>query len=254
MTRQVFFLPSGIADKVDEEIVLPADLSHQIVRVLKLEKGDLIELKDESGRTWRAQITHVSKKGVRVTLLDEVFHAAESPLEVTLFMAIARSDRVDLAIRQATELGVKEIVLFPSARSPYRLEKLKVQDRVSRWSKIAQEAVCQCRRVKVPNIWYGNGLDEILDYAENGEDYNILKLVASEMDELPGVGAFFQSGIKPSSVAVAIGPEGGWAEEELSAFKSRKWVPISLGPRILRYETAMVAIVVLCQFLWGDMR
>jgi 16S rRNA (uracil1498-N3)-methyltransferase len=252
MTRQVFFLPSIIADK-NKEIVLPPEVSHQILRVLRLGRGDVIELRDESGRSWKAEIVRVSKKLVQVALLEEVFYATESPLGVKLFLALARSDRVDLAVRQATELGVKEIILFPSARSPYRLEQPKIQDRTLRWDKIAREAVCQCRRVEVPRIFYKKDLEEVMTFVES-ESGDILRIVASEMNGSHGMGIFLSADVKPDTVAIAVGPEGGWTEEEIAMFESRKWIPVSLGPRILRYETAVVVMLSLCQFLWGDMK
>jgi 16S rRNA (uracil1498-N3)-methyltransferase len=69
-----------------------------------------------------------------------------------------------------------------------------------------------------------------------------------------GMGIFLNANVKPDTVAIAVGPEGGWTEEEIAMFESRKWIPVSLGPRILRYETAVVVMLSLCQFLWGDMR
>jgi 16S rRNA (uracil1498-N3)-methyltransferase len=190
--------------------------------------------------------------------MEEVSPHSESPLELILLLAIARSDRVDLAVRQATELVVKKIVLFFSARTPYRIEKSRIWDKVSRWDRIAREAVCQCKRVVPPTIDCLGTIGEALEFV----NMNILlptrglRIVATENynGRVYDLGYFAEKVKRPSYVAVAVGPEGGWTMEEVNLFGHFEWNSLSLGPRILRYETAVVAVLSLCQFLWGDMR
>ncbi|MGC8719333.1 MAG: RsmE family RNA methyltransferase [Thermodesulforhabdaceae bacterium] len=257
MTRRIFFLPRRLVEG-KPEVILPEDISHQIVRVLRLSKGDTIELRDEDGRSWKAEIVELAKKGVRVSLTEEVFSETESPLDLILLLALARSDRVDLAIRQATELGVKKIFLFSSARSPYRIEKFRISDKVSRWGKIVKEAVCQCRRRVPPEIDYIGTTKETLEFVDMkvSSSEKHLKIVASEYldDHTCDFGRLAEKVKAPETVLVAIGPEGGWTMEELDFFRHSGWHPVSCGPRILRYETAVVTALSLCQFLWGDMR
>lgn len=255
MTRQSFFL-HGRFIRDETEIELPQDVSHHIARVLRLWRDDIVEIRDESGRSWKARISKIAGKRVWVSLIEEVFLGNEPPIDIWLFLALARSDRVDLAIRQATELGVQEIVLFPSARSQYNIDASKISDKISRWTKIAKEALCQCRRQYFPRIFYFPTLHEALSFAEKeaGFQGEFLKIVAAEgcLNKLPKY--ISKDTLKLfEKIAVAIGPEGGWSSEERLAFESKGWVPISLGPRILRYETAVVVALSLCQFLWGDL-
>lgn len=255
MTRQSFFLHGYIVgDEI--EIELPQDVSHHIVRVLRLRRDDVIEVRDESGRSWKARISETTGKRVRVLLIEEVFLGNEPPVDLWLFLALARSDRVDLAIRQATELGVQKIALFPSARSQYRIHDSKILDKISRWTKIAKEAICQCRRQHFPEIFYFPSFLEALSFAEKkmgfGED--ILKIVATESCQNRLTRHISINRPKRfEKIAISIGPEGGWSEEEKLSFESKGWIPVSLGPRILRYETAVVVALSLCQFLWGDL-
>lgn len=253
MTRRVFFLHHREVGK-ETEVVLSREVSHHITRVLRLREGDHIELRDESGQSWKARISKIEKKGVRVSLIEKVFLNAEPPVSILLFLALARPDRVDLAVRQATELGARKIVLFSSSRSPYRIEKSRISDRVLRWEKIAREAVCQCGRRFPPEICYIHDFRDILmlldEEVKNGPES--LKIVAAE-DAHENLYSVIENEKKPEKVAIAIGPEGGWTTSEISAFESSKWRLVSFGPRILRYETAVVVALALCQFLWGDM-
>ncbi|MCX7823155.1 MAG: 16S rRNA (uracil(1498)-N(3))-methyltransferase [Syntrophobacterales bacterium] len=252
MTRQIFFLRNRIVEN-ESEIILPEDISHHILRVLRLKRGDIIELRDESGRGWKAKISEILKKRVQALLIEEVFFNAESPLDIILFAALARSDLMDLVVRQATELGVKEVVIFPSKRSSYRLEGSKILEKVSRWEKIAREAVCQCRRRIPPKVHYIQTLREALAFLEERlASEEGIKIVATENSNnlLHGVKSKVDNVRK---VVVAVGSEGGWPQEELSVFRDYGWYLIWLGPRILKYETAVVALLSLCQFIWGDM-
>ncbi len=245
MSRKTFYVPD-ISCNADRLLELPDDVSHHIARVLRFSKGDLIELLDGQGKCFKAAIAEIRKR-VAVEILSEVLRDTESKLDITCILALAKSDKIDLAIRQATELGVKRIVIFPAKRSNYRLKEENIDRRISRWKKIAIEAMCQCGRIKYPDIAYVKDIN--LLPLDGG-----LRIVACEKN-----GRKLSSMISNHSVGtikyvtIAIGPEGGWSDEEVHKFVEYAFTPITLGPRILRYETAVVTLISLCQYLWGDM-
>ncbi len=251
MTRRSFFIDVK-SDLFNLE--LPLDISHHVAKVLRLKKGDTIELTFQDGSRWKAEIKKIVNKKVKVSLLERLDSVGESFINITLLTGLPKGDKLDLAIRQATELGVKGIIVFPSARSQYRLSSDKVQSKLSRWRKISKEAVCQCGRTDVPHLIYLNSLEEAFEALRNDSDS--LAVVASEVFS-PEVRDFWDIYLeKPcvTNIIVAVGPEGGWSSEELDTFKGNGWTLVSLGSRILRYETAVVTMISLCQFLWGDMK
>ncbi len=244
MSRKVFCVP-GISCSVGELVELPNDVSHHVARVLRFSRGDSIEILDGRGKGFQATIVRVQKRVV-VEILSEIHRDTESPLNITCILALAKSDKVDLAIRQATEVGVKKIVIFPAKRSNYKIKEEDMDRKISRWKKIAIEAMCQCGRVKYPDIAYVQGMSLLpLD--------GTLKIVACERNGTKLSSIISSSFSKTfERVTVAIGPEGGWSNEEVNRFMEYGFTPVTLGPRILRYETAVVTLVSLCQYLWGD--
>ncbi len=246
MSRRTFYAKD--ISKVGTNVRLSEEVSHHISRVLRLKKGDLIELLNGNGNCFQAKITGFHRGFVDVKVTAQVFKNTESPLDIICALALAKSDKLDLAIRQATELGVKKIVLFPSLRSNYRLKEEDIDRKLKRWSKIVTEAMCQSGRTFHPEIIYHKDKNFL---NINGD----IKIVAYEKGrngllEL----ASFQHKKNIKKTILAIGPEGGWDSKEISEFLEYGFTAVRLGPRTMRYETAVVSLITLCQFLWGDMR
>jgi len=169
---------------------------------------------------------------------------------------MARSDTMDLLIRQATELGVFRLAVFRAMRSQYALSGGQAEKKKQRWSRIAGEAICLSRRARSPEIDIFEDLDSFLTSfgVEDWAAQDSLKLFALERKAGNGIRDLRRgSGTDIHRILAVLGPEGGWDSVETAALIGAGFRPVSLGPRTLRLETAAVAFVCSIQLLWGDM-
>ncbi len=183
-------------------------------------------------RVWSATVTMVSETRVEFRLDDEL--DAEPALPLTLLLAVFKFDRLEWAIEKATELGVARIVPVIARRTEKHLAQA-ASARVERWRRIAHEATKQSRRLDVPVVSEAQPLKAAL--AGYTAESTRLLLAESERTVMLGDALRVVSG----EMTLAIGPEGGWTGEEEALFATHGWQPVSLGPRILRAETAAIA-------------
>lgn len=230
-----FYLPQTLTPGETRE--LDAEESVHAARVLRLRSGETVAVFDGHGVEFEAELVEVSARRTTVRLLRESQPAPEASVEITLAFALAKRNATDLIIQKAVELGVARLRPFVSQRCVARDDKPK-PDRLDRWKRTIRDATKQCGRAK---------LCEIESPVEWGE------LVAGESDETRVVcweesrdGAAL-SGVlreaKTEGVTIAIGPEGGLTSEEIDQARERNWQVASLGPRVLRAETAAIAAV-----------
>ncbi len=226
-----------IADTWDEAIAsLTGEQASHLIRVLRAQAG--MEFDIVAGdRVWHGVIAGISGDSVRFNLIAEV--KAEPALPLTMLLSIFKFDRMEWAIEKATELGVERILPIVARRSEKHLAQ-SAQNRVERWRRIAREAAQQSRRSDVPVV------EDVaqLKVAARREG-NAVRLLLAEQERTRTlrkalVEALVDSGDQLPVVRVAVGPEGGWAAEEEALFDSEGWKPVSLGPRILRAETAAI--------------
>lgn len=238
-----------------EQALLTGREAHHALDVLRLRPGDCIELHDGHGaKGWSGIIEEVRNGTILVRITGRADVAAESPLMLTLALAHARSDKMETVLRQATELGVVRIVAFRAQRSQYGLSELHIPKKRERWTKIMRDALCQSERSRLPELVFLSDTVECIrkacDWKAHQED--TLNIVGSEREDERELLSLREAFPISTHVLVAIGPEGGWAREELDRFSGAGFFPVHLGPRILRYETAAVAFLTAAQLLWGD--
>ncbi len=255
MTRRRFFVPEVAAGPRDFD--LPPALSRQLESVLRAKSGESIELLDGRGSAWECLITGVRRGRVSVSLIRELDRPALEPrLAVTLAVGICRADTMDLIARQATETGVLRLAVFRALRSQYGLSGTQTAKKEERWSKISNEAICQCGRTRSLEFRFFEDLGQFLTSLEREESVmeRTLKIFALESEPCGGLMSL-RSGTGPDidRVLAVLGPEGGWDKAESSALIGAAFRPVSIGPRTLRVETAAVALVSSIQLLWGDM-
>jgi 16S rRNA (uracil1498-N3)-methyltransferase len=227
MARRRFFV-----DRVrNGRAELAGDDAHHLTRVLRVEAGQKFEISDNS-RVWLAEIETARKDLVTFAVLDEIEPAPELAA-ITLYLALIKFERLEWAIEKATELGVSKIIPVESNRSEQGLFHGALK-RVERWRRIAREASEQSRRLRVPEIADPAKLDAAVPDASK---YRML------LDEAPGAPPFMKAVHISSgdSVSLLVGPEGGWIDEERRRLHDAGWVAVSLGPMILRAETAVCA-------------
>lgn len=248
MTRRRFFCeileqPAGV-------LLLDPEESHHLWRVLRHREGDLVELCDGRGRTAQAKIQGYRQGRVEVEIAGLRF---EDPDKVSTVLMVpwARSDRMDLVVRQAVELGAAALWFFEAERSQYGLKGSRKEKRLRRYEKIAREALCQSGRAWLPLLRAEDSTEEVLNRLghEPPRDEEI-RILASETEPRETLFALRQQHPRVLRVLAAVGPEGGWTERERRAFDARGFLPASLGPHVLRFETACAAILAAVEVLW----
>ena len=228
------------------DLTLPAAGAYHVARVLRLREGAPLSVFDGSGLEYRAEITRVDGDEVVVRLGEQAAGTAESPLRITLLQGVSRSERMDWTLQKATELGVAAIAPVLTARSVVRLDEKQAQKKQGHWRGIVIAACEQCGRSKIPHVAAPVTLREHLTNARKEG----LRLVLSP--SAPGSLAGLTS--LPNKVELLIGPEGGLDDDELLAAQKAGFMPVRLGPRVLRTETAAVVALTVLQALWGDLR
>ena len=223
-------------------IVSGSDYRH-IVKVLRLKPGNEITLFDEKGVEHFGQITEIRTKEIRITIAESKRIETKPHLNITLLQSIPKGDKMDFIVEKATELGVKTIVPVVTERSQIRKTK-----RIERWRRIALESSKQSRRMMPPDILDLMSFDNAIYSNDKGELYLIFYEKCK--DNIKDI--IKHAGKATENIKIFIGPEGGFSENEVNAAKEKGFIPIGLGPRILRTETAGIVAVAVLQFLFGD--
>lgn len=233
-----FYLPTPLSCGSCQ---LPPATAHYMTRVLRLATGAQIQLFDGSGQEWLAQIASIGKKEVTVELLEPLPGLPASQLRVHLGQALSRGERMDWAIQKATELGASEITPLLTSHCEVRLNAERAAKRLEHWQQIAISACEQCGRSELPLIHPVTPLADWLAGLQQD-----LKLLLHPQAQP------FASYQPPGSLALLIGPEGGLSQDDLDCATKHGFNGVSLGPRVLRTETAPVAALAIAQLLWGD--
>jgi 16S rRNA (uracil1498-N3)-methyltransferase len=226
------------------EIALPEAAARHAVAVLRLQVGDTLSLFNGEGGEYRASLVAVSKRDARVRLIE--FHAAEreSPMDITLALGISAGERMDYSLQKATELGVTSIQPLATERSVVKLAGERADKRLQHWQHVVIAACEQCGRNRVPAV---APVQKLLAYLA-GVDRSKRLLMLS-----PDAATPLKRVVPAAGVILLIGAEGGLAPSEYQAAQAGGFEPVSLGPRILRTETAPVAALAVLQTLWGDL-
>jgi 16S rRNA (uracil1498-N3)-methyltransferase len=253
MSRKCFYV--GPFEDGAGMLTLRGETAHHVNRVLRLGVGEGVELRDGAGRSWLARIHEVSGSAVQVRIIEELHVNAEAAIHLTLGMALARSDRMDQVVRQGTEVGIHRFAFFPAARSQYRLGGEDVGRRRARWLKIAREAMCQCRRTVLPEVFILDGVGAFIEETRfsGAREKECLKVLTVEGRLERSLMDLYREFPHCDELVAVIGPEGGWTESEVSRFEGEGFMSVHLGPRIMRFETAAMAAMIGAQLLWGDL-
>ncbi len=235
-------------------VELPPETASHLARVLRARSGDELILFNGDGREFNGSIETVRGSRVSASVGDGRPVDRESPLAITLVQCVPRGDRMDFIVQKATELGVARIVPVLSQRSVVRLDKSQAESKAVHWRAVAVSACEQCGRNRLPVI---EAAQPLLNYLGGSSPGTGPRLVfepesAPQMSTpAPGPGGAADAAM--TGAEIAIGPEGGFATEELEAFRVAGFTQVGLGPRVLRAETAAIAAVVWLQVRLGDM-
>jgi 16S rRNA (uracil1498-N3)-methyltransferase len=221
-----------IADEVSgDRAALVGEHADHLVRVLRARVGEDFDI--STGQSVRrGRIASLKENRVEFDLAEEI--TAPAWLEIALLLAIFKFDRMEWAIEKCTELGVTRIVPIIARRTDAHLAAASTR-RVDRWQRIARQAAEQSRRASTPQIGAPRKLSDALNRAETPG------IVLAESEEQTLLRDVLQSHASADKVILAVGPEGGWTADELQCFQQAGWISASLGPTILRAETAAIA-------------
>lgn len=229
-----------------ERTALPGDVFHHAARVRRLRVGDEIVLFAGDGVEIRARLTTVTRSAAEIAILDVRQVERESPLSITLIQGISAGDRMDYTLQKAVELGIAAIVPAFAGRSVVRLSAERADKRRTHWQEVVISACEQSGRNRIPAVAVVADLDRAL------ADASAAPFAQRYVLSVEG-GARLRDLARPSGpIALLAGPEGGLTTLEEGDAKRAGFAPISLGPRVLRTETAAVAALAAMQALWGD--
>lgn len=239
-----FYCSPPLGDVTELELAPAA--AHHASRVLRLRVNDTVQLFDGTGIELTGSIREISSKRVVLEKLQVGAVNRESPLHIVLAQALCSSEKMDWVVQKATELGVTEIQPVQTQRSVAKLANERAEKRVDHWRSVIIAACEQCGRNVLPLIHPPQGLPEWLGMTRTrpGQKFMLLPQAASTISSIHPV--------PKETITLLIGPEGGFTADEEVLAQRIGFIPIRLGARVLRTETAAVAGIATLQALWGD--
>jgi 16S rRNA (uracil1498-N3)-methyltransferase len=242
-----FFISPNCIDGDHAHIEGP--IARQAARVLRLGEGQQITLFDDTGWAYRLIIDTVSSRSIAGTIVDRTFGIGNPTIPIKLYQGLLKNDKLEFLLQKGTEVGISYFVPVSTQRSIPKIEESQLQSRYTRWRRIITEAAEQSGRPIMPK------LECISTFEEAIQSSSGIRLLAWEGKPDKGLRQVLienHSNIEKQGVSIFVGPEGGFEDTEVKAAESMGIIPITLGPRILRSETAGVAITSAVLFEMGD--
>lgn len=231
-------------------IVITGQDAHHIAKVLRHKPGDRLKLSDGRRTEATGQILEINYKReqIKLKIIDKNIMEGVHP-KITLFQGLTKGDKMAFIIQKATEIGVSTIVPVKTERTVVEIEPNKMEAKRQRWQRIAMEAAKQCMRIDIPTVESPQNFNSCLSRIDNFQ----LALIPWEMERSRNIKRVL-SEIKGeiTDLAVFIGPEGGFSQDEIQKAKDTRAICMSLGPRILRTETAALAVCCILMYELGD--
>jgi len=234
------YTPQTLA--ANSTLELPETQSHYLGKVLRMQAGRELMLFNGKGGEYSAVIDAVSKKAVSVNVKDFSAENRQSSLQLELAIGVSRGERMDWVLQKATELGVTKITPLMTERTEVKLGVERADKKMEHWRQVIVSACEQCQRNLLPTLAEPQVFSAWIKLCDAD-----LKFVLHHRDNKG-----FPQSQKPQSIALLIGPEGGLDESEIVQALAQGFAPLTLGPRVLRTETAPLAAISLVQYLWGD--
>lgn len=239
-----FFCPCPLA--AGSRVALPENAARHAVKARRLKTGDALTLFNGQGGEYAGKIVCIESARITVDVEEKRDTERESPLAITLIQALQSGEKMDMTIQKAVELGVSRIVPVASRRSVQRLDGDRARRRLEHWRGVALSACEQCGRNRLPEIETPRDMIGCLQALSPNIETGVRWMLH------PDGNALSLAGRPTGDIKLLIGAEGGFDPEEIRLAHSKSFVPIRLGPRILRTETAGMAAVAAIQLLWGD--
>jgi 16S rRNA (uracil1498-N3)-methyltransferase len=235
---------------VDGTVLITGSEAKHIARVLRMTRGDRLILTDGKDQRLQVVIESARPQEVLVVVERSLPHPPPPPVEIIICQALLKSRPMDYLIQKTTELGVASIQPFTSERTVVKLKENRPSNKLRHWREIARNGAKQCDRGAPAEIQAVTSVEEIL---ARHNDKNALKVVLWEHEKSEDLKTLLGTASTHSSVVGVVGPEGGFAAQEIALAQEAGFVPVSLGSRILRAETAAITLVAIVQYEWGDL-
>ncbi len=241
-----FFIEKKYIDG-NNALITGKDVNH-LKNVLRLKQGEDVHVFDGTGIEYEAKIKNVAPDEIAIELVCEFSSNLASPVEVTIGQAFLKDKKMDTIVRHLTELGMVRWIPFMASRSIPSPNMKRLTQRKERWQKIVKESLKQCKLSYLPEIYDTVSYDELLTLSDDCD----LKVFfwEEEVISLTSIKKTIEK--TPKKIFIMLGPEGGFSEEEANAAKEKGFITASLGPRIMKADTASVAALTLIQFIFGD--
>lgn len=231
--------------QVGDKLFLTEEAGHHVGVVLRMHVGERFILFDGNNHEYRVEINEVHKKKVMVSVLDDQAVNRESSLIIHLAQAISKGERMELVVQKAVELGVASIIPLITERLALKQQEERWEKKQRQWQAIAIAACEQCGRNQIPTVNYPLSLSLFLQQQQQGQINFVLDPTSSK---------HWRDYQRPAGpISLLVGPEGGFSEPEIEQIVAAPSLPLNLGPRILRTETAAIAGISILQALWGDL-
>lgn len=234
---------------INNEIIIKDDEVKHIKNSLRLNEDDIITVCDGEKKEYKVKISEISKDYVKGIIIDDYIIKSESNIDIVLYQGLPKSSKMDLIIQKCTELGVAKIVPVITSRTVVKIsDRKKELKKVDRWAKIAKEASKQSKRGKIPIVEDIISFSEMLNNLCNEENI----IVPYENENKTGIKQILTN-TKGRKINIIIGPEGGFEDEEINELKKLNAKIVTLGPRILRTETAGFTAITIVMYELGDL-
>ena len=247
---QRYFVKGNVSETT-HSLVFSKDQVHQLKKVMRVRAGEQFEVVDDSSQLAIVEVSELDPFEVKVVELLE--QKVELPVSVTIAVGLSKGDKLDWIIQKATELGVSEIIPLSLTRNVVKWTGDKADKKIERLQKIAEEASEQSHRLKVPRVARVMTLKELANYTSDFEQKLIAYEESAKVGESLQLVKSLQSLQENDRVIFVFGPEGGIEEQEVELLEQSGYLPCSLGPRILRAETAplyaLAAVSYQCELL-----
>ena len=254
MARRRFFSPPESFAADGSSLELRKEEARHLRDVLRLVLGDEVFVFDGEGKEFRCQVEEFGRDTALLEITSEVEPARpESLLKLTIAVALLKGEKLDLVVQKVTELGATRIVPIVSKLADVRLrDEADGQKRVVRLRRIALEACKQSGRARIPEIAAPIAFNALIEGGSSvGDEWRV---IFSERNGRTLSDVIESMSTSPKAVTALVGSEGGWTDEELATARSTGWDIVTLGGRIVRAETAAIAVTALIQHLFGDLR
>ena len=232
---------------INEIIIMDDFAAHHALKVLRLKKSDELILFNGDGHDFQGQIINIAKKRVEVMINSRRIVDNESDLKVTILQTLTSNEKMDFIIQKTTELGISKIQPIVCERGIVKIKNDKVEKRLLHWQQVSISACEQCGRAKIPVINEPENITKYLEKITMSDDSLKIILSPTAIKSLNEVS--YNTG---QDIKVLIGPEGGFSKKELELATKKNFLPVKIGPRILRTETTPISIMSILQYEYGD--